>query len=202
MNLKKASTQSLQSQGFTLVEMMIVVGIVGILAAVAIPNYLKYQEKARQAEAKIALAGIFIAETSFYNEQGSYTNCLSNAGYQPINSFAQYYDEGFDKTNGVGATSCGPSGTVSCSLYSFTGGLSCAVGTGGTSGPNEFPANAFTRNAFITVPAADAQLATLTTTALTQTTFLAGSVGGIGGTTWDAWTIDNNKDLSNKASGL
>jgi type II secretory pathway pseudopilin PulG len=51
---------------------MIVVAIVGILAAIAIPNFLRYQAKSRQAEVKINLGGIFVAETSFYGEIGTF----------------------------------------------------------------------------------------------------------------------------------
>jgi prepilin-type N-terminal cleavage/methylation domain-containing protein len=47
-------------QGFTLIELMIVVAIIGILAVVAIPNFMRYQAKARQAEAKLALGDIWL----------------------------------------------------------------------------------------------------------------------------------------------
>ena len=55
--------------GFTLIELMIVVAITGILAAIAIPNFVRYQGKARQAEATFNLANIFGAEVSFFSSE-------------------------------------------------------------------------------------------------------------------------------------
>ena len=67
--------KSLRNQkGFTLIELMIVVAIIGILAAIAIPNFLRYQAQSRQAEAKTNLGGVFVAETSYYGEQSRYGN--------------------------------------------------------------------------------------------------------------------------------
>jgi type IV pilus assembly protein PilA len=58
--------------GFTLIELMIVVAIIGILAAIAIPNFLQYQMKSRQSEAKTNLQAIRTSEISFQAEQGCY----------------------------------------------------------------------------------------------------------------------------------
>ena len=60
-------------QGFTLIELMIVVTIVGMLAAIAIPNFLTYQAKDKQAEAKIALGDLYTRAILLLNAQnGSY----------------------------------------------------------------------------------------------------------------------------------
>ena len=55
-------------KGFTLIELMIVVAIVGILAAIAIPNFLRFQAKSRQAEAKANLGAIYTALEAFRGE--------------------------------------------------------------------------------------------------------------------------------------
>ncbi|MBW2271929.1 MAG: type II secretion system protein [Deltaproteobacteria bacterium] len=58
--------------GFTMIELMIVIAIVGMLAAVAIPNYLRFQMKAKSSEAKVNLAAIHTAEESYFSEFGTY----------------------------------------------------------------------------------------------------------------------------------
>jgi len=57
-------------KGFTLIELMIVVAIIGILAAIAIPNFLQYQMKSRQSEAKTNLQAIKTSQVSFQAERG------------------------------------------------------------------------------------------------------------------------------------
>jgi type IV pilus assembly protein PilA len=69
-------------KGFTLIELMIVVAIIGILAAIAIPNFLKYQAKSKQSEAKVGLKGIFTSETSYFAEQNVY-GAISTINYAP-----------------------------------------------------------------------------------------------------------------------
>jgi prepilin-type N-terminal cleavage/methylation domain-containing protein len=80
--------------GFTLIELMIVVGIIGILVAIAAPNFARYQSKARQSEAKIALAAIYGGEKSFYSEYSVYIGSMDAIGYAPEGS-KRFYSVGF-----------------------------------------------------------------------------------------------------------
>lgn len=58
--------------GFTLTELMIAVGLIGALAALAIPNFVRYQNRARRSEAYTNVGGIATAEKGYFAEQGVY----------------------------------------------------------------------------------------------------------------------------------
>jgi type IV pilus assembly protein PilA len=60
------------NKGFTLIELMIVVAIIGILAAIAIPNFLRFQLKSKSSEGKVNIAAIRTAEESYLAEFGNY----------------------------------------------------------------------------------------------------------------------------------
>ncbi len=58
--------------GFTLIEIMVTIAIVGIMAAIAMASYQRYVLRSKSAEAKLSIKAIFLAEESYYAEFGSY----------------------------------------------------------------------------------------------------------------------------------
>ncbi len=88
-------------QGFTLVELMVVVAIIGLLSAVAVPNFKKYQARSRTTEAKLQLAAVYTAQQAFYAQYNMYAGCLNYMGYNPDEERAnRYYAIGFFSVNG------------------------------------------------------------------------------------------------------
>jgi type IV pilus assembly protein PilE len=67
-------------KGFTLVELMIVVAIVGILASVALPSYSNYVRRGKIAEATTNLTGLRVSMEQYYQDNRTYQNAAGACG--------------------------------------------------------------------------------------------------------------------------
>ncbi len=180
--------------GFTLVELMVVVAIIGVLSAVAVPNFKKYQAKSKTSEAKLQLAASYTAQQSFYADYDTYAPCLSYMGFNPVNESAQrIFTVGFGTGSAVGAGIA--------TLIATNGADGCSVALADSS--SIFAAAKATGSAppITTFAAADAG-----TTAVDVDTFLIGAVGVVdinfaAATTSSSFNINQNKKLSQFRAG-
>lgn len=90
---------SKNNQGFTLIELMIVVAIIGILAAVALPAYSNYTNKAEFTEATRATAAAKTAVEVCVQVTGAVTNCDADTNGVPADVTSG--DVTIETTNGV-----------------------------------------------------------------------------------------------------
>ncbi|CAH1748578.1 Type IV pilus biogenesis protein PilE [Thauera humireducens] len=88
-------------RGFTLIEVMIVVVIIGVLAAIAVPNYNEYLRKTRRVDAKNLLLEIAGLQEQFMLDRRTYTDDLRDLGFPNENAISPegYYE--VDATEGA-----------------------------------------------------------------------------------------------------
>ncbi|ENW6521624.1 prepilin-type N-terminal cleavage/methylation domain-containing protein, partial [Neisseria gonorrhoeae] len=88
-------------KGFTLIELMIVIAIVGILAAVALPAYQDYTARAQVSEAILLAEGQKSAVTEYYLNHGKWPEDNDKAGVASSSSIKGKYVQKVEVTNGV-----------------------------------------------------------------------------------------------------
>lgn len=150
MLISKALKKNWNNQkGFTLIELMIVVGIIGILVAIAAPNFARYQSKARQSEAKIALSAVYAGEKSFYSEYSAFITSGDAIGYTPEGN-KRFYTVGFSGafTTSVTGYSGGLAGNPSFARVNYPAGWSdCAPNLASMVTNNSLDGQSFTAGA-------------------------------------------------------
>jgi type IV pilus assembly protein PilA len=121
-------------KGFTLIELMIVVAIIGILAAIAIPNFIKFQARSKQAEVKANMKAAYTAEKAYYQEKDTYSSSVLAVGFAPERGNRYTYLLGALDSTGTArtATSADAPGatttTVCVDTFKFPS-LTCAAST-------------------------------------------------------------------------
>lgn len=91
MHNPRSTVHARSGRGFTLIEVMIVVAVVAILAAVALPNYFDSVRKSRRSDAITALNAIAQSQERWRANNATYSNVLTSAGLNVANPSSGYY---------------------------------------------------------------------------------------------------------------
>jgi type IV pilus assembly protein PilA len=186
--------------GFTLVELMVVVAIIGILASIGVPQFQKFQAKARQSEAKSSLAALYQVEKAQFAESGGFTTCLLDVGLN-YEGNERYYSVGFNKDHSASDCNVAAGATVKCHRVVRSGtGVDCSDANGWRFLATKASGGTIASNPEdITGATGVIALAH----AISQTAFTASAHGRIGSSAaLDSWSINESKTITNNRVGI
>lgn len=112
---------SKRNSGFTLIELMIVVAIVALLAAIAFPSYTRYVEQARRADGKAALLEAAQRLERCYTQRNTYVGCTIS-GTSPDSYYTIAFADGSPTANDFTITAApqGAQADSPCGTYGLT----------------------------------------------------------------------------------
>ena len=84
MEMIKKRVKRRNDEGFTLIELMVVVMIITILASFAIPLFLRYRAQSMQSEARVLLSGVYTSEIAYYGEFSEFSVDPEVLTFDPI----------------------------------------------------------------------------------------------------------------------
>lgn len=190
--------KSLNQKGFSLVELMVVVAIIGILAAIAVPQMTKFQAKARQSEAKTQLSAYYTAQKAFQSEYQVFHTSFVAIGYSP---------EGQLRYNIGVATLTGSNPGASNGYTGVESGSAIAAATAQMAAANGAAAycNGGAGNCTVIRGHANAYPSNVTgviDNTANPVNFSVSASAFIHGSTEDVWTMNQVKALNNTTNGI
>lgn len=197
-----------RQSGFTLIEVMTVVAIIGVLTTLSVPSISKYSAKTRQAEAKTQLSSLFAAEKSFYAEFGAFHSMFGAIGYAPQGRMR--YNVGFNAVgtpanaaDGFTSTYTAPADATNSVLFcNNNAGAGGGYGGGGSGGSGPVDVGCTVLVGVDGLPPPNDPGGAAVVTNLTKNTFLAGAAGMIFNFQLDVWSIDQEKNVSHSQEGI